>query len=137
MRILQETMNPEVEKKLLEAERSPDLEISRRAEILLRPYYQRIAGETVQKLKEACGGKFPWADMDDHGEAMQQFKFDASEQNGPPEWASHRSATERYLLEVARARGPVQEILERMKQRQNQWVEQYRQNFSQHKLHTY
>lgn len=120
-------LTPAREKKLLELLKSKDTEVVQRASVLLRPYFARKRKERVDKIIADCRGKLPWCDM---GEGMMPYlnAVPWTGQDGPPTWKRYSDATELFLCQNGDL--DLEGIIESMKERQRQWVEQYGKNYN-------
>jgi hypothetical protein len=114
-----------------------DREIARRAELLLRPYYEALAQQAVAKAKASCGGKLPWLDQLPYDypnrEMVLARHLTHARQTcggGTPEWPDYRLATEYHLLDLARQQLPIEELVNTMKQREIQWIRSRGQSYT-------
>ena len=116
---------------LLQAMKSGDQEARRRAESLLEPYLaeerKRAIEEKIQKIREACGpAGLPWCDMAQMGwENQQVYMQQAKGDCNSPVWSKYRNATEFLLRDILTNGYDVSELLDRMKERENAWVQDY------------
>lgn len=124
---LESRMTDELAGKLEKLMDDPSLEVARRAELLLRPYYEKKACEVVEKIKAECKAKLPCLDFlpYDQPDRFAQLTRVDYKAGGPPDWENYRAATAAYLLDLAREKVPIDTIrtlIEQMKKRELDWV---------------
>lgn len=124
---------------LLKAMQSDDLEVFRRAQLILRPYLaiqrEKTIMERMQKIRGSLQGKFPWINHDRVGSEIAQFYMDHAD--GPscwPDWKRYRNATELMILNLLKCNEPVEELIERLKESELRWIEDYNQNANNKKI---
>jgi hypothetical protein len=137
MKRLRDNLTPEAVRLLEKAQSCDDPEVARRAELLLRPHYEKAAQQAVANVKAHCGGKLPWIDQlpEDYPEraAVLARHLTQARQTcfeGAPEWREFRLATEYHLLELARDRQPVEQLVNAMKQREIVWIQAHGRSYT-------
>lgn len=114
---------------LLQAMKSGDLEASRRARMILKPYLDSEKEKTIlgqmQKIREKLGGKFPWTDGNNVGwEAHQSYYAKANGASNPPDWTRYRHATELLILDLVKEGIDPSGMIEGLKESELRWIEQ-------------
>lgn len=113
---------------LLKAEKSTNVELSRRATELLKPHRERLRqkeiDERFEKLRTKYEGKFPWInDRAIHSSIHREYFQMAKGATTGPDWPKHRNATELLILNLLRQGYVVENLLEKLKADELRWID--------------